>query len=216
MTTLALIQTLAKMAKEHRKRVWSLAELARLCGESHASVGMSLVRARKKGIVARVGSLWLNMMDAPTLEEVAFALVSPSYISFESALYRCGILSQAPRGAMTVATLGRPRLVATPLGDIRFIRLKRSLFFGYDAQRVAYPEKAWLDLLYLRRRKGDTIAETMYPESLNRKRMKGFAAHFPPLNHVNYGATRRNPNYSASYSAGGDCGKMRPSRKGNR
>ena len=179
MTTLALVQMLDKMAREYRKRVWTLAELARFCGESHASVGMSLIRAHKKGIVARVGSLWLNMMDAPTLEEIAFALVSPSYISFESALYRRGILSQSPRGALTVATLGRPKLLETPLGAIRFTHLKRSLFFGYDAARIAYPEKAWLDLLYVRRRKGESFTETTYPESLNRKRMKGFAAHFP-------------------------------------
>ena len=179
MTLLDFIQTLATLAKNHRKRVVTLAELSCLCAQSPAALAMTLLRAQKKGIVGRVGNVWVNLMDRPAPEEVAFALESPSYISFESALYHRGVLSQSPRGALTIATRGRPRVVTTPVGTIRFIHLKGDLFFGYDKARIALAEKAWLDLLYLRRRKGEGIAEKLYPEALNRKRLKEFARAFP-------------------------------------
>ena len=179
MTILDLIQTLSTLAKNHRKRVVTLAELSRLASQSPAALAMTLLRAQKKGVVGRAGNVWLNLMDRPAPEEVAFALDSPSYISFESALYHRGVLSQSPRGALTVATRGRPREVTTPVGTIRFLHLKGDLFFGYDKERVALAEKAWLDMLYLRRRKGEGLPETMYPEALNRKRLKEFARAFP-------------------------------------
>ena len=181
MTILDLIQMLASLAKNHRKRVVTLAELCRLCAQTPAAVAMTLLRAQKKNIVGRAGNVWINLMDRPTVEEVAFALEGPSYISFESALYHHGILSQSPRGALTVATCGRPRLVHTPLGPIRFTHLKGDLFFGYDKTRMALAEKAWLDLLYVRGRKGEEIPETLYLDTMNRKRLKQFARSFPRM-----------------------------------
>ena len=179
MTLLDLIQTLAAMAKNHRKRVLSLAELSRLSTQSPAALAMTLLRAQKKHIVGHVGNLWVNLMDRPSLEEVAFALDSPSYISFESALYHRGVLSQSPRGALTVATRGRPRLVTTPVGTIRFIHLKQGLFFGYDKARLALAEKAWLDLIYLRRRMREGFPEKLYVETLNHRRLNELAREFP-------------------------------------
>lgn len=181
MTLVDLIQLLQRLIRENGKRLFLLREIAALSGASRASAGMALLRARKKGIVFRVGNLWINRLDPPELSEIAFALRSPSYLSFESALYRQGVLSQSPRGALTMATSGRSGQFETPWGTIRFVHLKRDLFFGYDAQRLAYPEKAWLDLIYIRGRSGRSqiITETVYLERLNRKRLKEFGRRFP-------------------------------------
>ena len=181
MTLLHLIWLLQRLSEDHKKKVFTLRELSSLTGERPAVVGMTLIRAEKKKVVGRVKALWINLMNPPDLSEVAFAMASPSYISFESALYQRGILSQSPRGSLTVATSGRPRRVTTPLGEIHFIHLKRDLLFGYDAGRVAYPEKAWLDLNYIRRRRGEGFPETWYVKTLNRKRLKEFARPFPPF-----------------------------------
>lgn len=175
MTIVSLIEILQNLVRDRGKRIFSLRDLAILSGSTRASVGMTLLRAQKKGLVFRTGNLWINRMDFPPLGEIGLALRSPSYISFESALYQHGILSQSPRGALTIATTKRPGRVDTPWGAIRFIHLKKSLFFGYDADRMAYPEKAWLDLVYIRGRKGSKFfGETFYLKRLNRRRLKEF------------------------------------------
>ena len=180
MTIFQLIQLLDMLAETHRKRVFRLREIAALGKVTMAAAGMTLHRGQKKGIVHRVGNLWVNAMHPPALEAVALSLASPSYISFESALYQRGILSQSPRGFLTLATTGRPQMYRTPWGNIQYIHLKRDLFFGFDSERVAYPEKAWLDTLYIRWRKGEGgFRETVYPEHLKRPRLKKYSRRYP-------------------------------------
>ncbi|MBI2339608.1 MAG: hypothetical protein HYU99_04465 [Deltaproteobacteria bacterium] len=181
MTLIELIQQLNRLARDHKKRVFTLKEMAALAGESRPSAAMTLLRGAKKGLVGRVGNLWLNLMDPPEILDVGLSLVSPSYLSFESALYRHNLLSQSPRGELTMAATGRPRRFQTPLGAIRFVHLQPSLFFGFDARRIAFPEKAWLDLLYIRGRLGrrHLVSEKFYLKGLNRKRLQDFAGRFP-------------------------------------
>lgn len=181
MTTLSLIQMLQTFAHDYNKRVFSLREIATIANISRPAAGMTLIRAAKKGIVFRVGNFWINQMDPPDLNEIALNLTQPCYISFESALYHHHILSQSPRGALTVATQARPSLVETPQGNIRFTHLKPSLFFGYDANRIALPEKAWLDLIYIRGLQGNKgiLTETFYMKTLNKKKLRLFQKEFP-------------------------------------
>lgn len=142
---------------------------------------MTLLRGQRHGLLWRVKNLWINRRDPPQLEEIALALVSPSYLSFETAMYKQGILSQSPRGALTAATLGRPRVISTPLGQIQFFHLKPDIFFGFNEERIAWPEKAILDLCYIRLRKGlEPLPDlTFYPEELNRRRLRELAERFP-------------------------------------
>lgn len=181
MTALALVQMLNRFAKMHRKRIFLLREIAALAGESRAAVGMSLLRAEAKGLVFRVGRYWVNHMDPPTLTDIAFVLRSPSYVSFESALYHHGILTQSPRGGLTLASSGRPQRWQTPLGTIEAIHLQTPLFFGFSKVRIADPEKAFLDLIYIRSRKGfrPLIAEDLDLALLNPKKLKSYTTHFP-------------------------------------
>ncbi|MBI4209507.1 MAG: hypothetical protein HY538_07370 [Deltaproteobacteria bacterium] len=181
MMLIDFIQFLREISRKHHKRIFLLREIVALTGESPASIGMTLLRAQKKGLVTRVKKYWINQMDPPQLEELAFTLASPSYISFESALYRHQILSQSPRGGLTVATRSRPRCITTSLGTLQLIHLKPALFFGYDSNRVALPEKAWLDLLYIRGLQGrkGVISEKFYLEHLNQKRLVRFEKKFP-------------------------------------
>ena len=181
MTVVELIRLMQGMARDHRKRVFSLRELSALKGESRAATAMTLLRAARKGIVARAGTRWINLMDPPDVMEVALTLRSPSYLSFESALHRRGIVSQAPRGALTMAVSGRPGSLETAVGPIRFFHLKPALFFGYDERRVALAEKAWLDLLYIRGLHGRAgiVTEKVYLEALDRKLLARMARRFP-------------------------------------
>lgn len=181
MTQIELIQIFQRMARTYSKRLFTLSEIAVLAGATRPAVAMTLIRAEKKGLVSRVGNWWINRLDPPKQEELAFALASPSYISFENALYHHGVISQSPLGSLNLAVRGRPRLIRSPLGSIRLIHLKPSLFFGYDANRIAYPEKAWLDLLYIRGRKGhrNILTEKVYFDRLNPRKVRFFERKFP-------------------------------------
>lgn len=78
----------------------------------------------------------------------------PSYISLQSALYYHGMISQIPAIIYAVSP-ARTRRFTTPLGTISIHHLPPDLYCGYEvigAERlkIATPEKALVDLLYLR------------------------------------------------------------------
>jgi len=88
---------------------------------------------------------------------VANQLVRPSYISLQSALAYYGLIPEYVP-VTTSVTSDRPQEVSTPLGEYQFKRVKKDRFFAFDLEDVgdgqsaylAEPEKALLDLVYLR------------------------------------------------------------------
>lgn len=88
---------------------------------------------------------------------VANLMVRASYVSPESALAFHGLIPEYVP-TITSVTTGRPRRWETPLGVFEFRHVKKSLLWGYrqtdllhgQHALVASPEKALLDLLYLR------------------------------------------------------------------
>ncbi len=87
---------------------------------------------------------------------VANALRKASYVSLQSALSYHGMIPEhAP--AVTSVTTRRPESVETPIGRFTFRHVDNRLFFGFgepevapgQPARVAGPEKALIDLLYL-------------------------------------------------------------------
>lgn len=181
MTSTELTKQLRMLSAHYGKRLFRLKELAVLAGESAPSVGMTLIRAARAGIVSRVGNYWINMLEPPTLEEVALALKPVSYVSFESVLYKSGALSQSPRGGLSLATTGRSARIRTPLGDITYTHIAKPIFFGFNDRREALPEKAFLDLIYIRMRRGTfkEMTEVLYPDVLDPHRLRQFARRFP-------------------------------------
>ncbi len=96
---------------------------------------------------------------------VANRLVRPSYVSLESALVFHGLIPEYVP-VVTGVTTRRPSRFETPVGSFDYRHLKVALFWGYSATDigaeraadgdqgalVATPEKALLDLVYLRTR----------------------------------------------------------------
>ena len=95
----------------------------------------------------------------PHAFEIANVLARPSYVSLESALSFHGLIPEAVFVTTSVTT-GPPSTFDTALGRFDFRHVSRELFWGYaeelvggDRKRtalVARPEKALLDLVYLR------------------------------------------------------------------
>lgn len=183
MKSIELIKYITELSRVHQKRIFKLRELSTYAQAPSAATAMALLRLKKKKIVERIGSWWINLLNPPSLEEIGLTLRAPSYISFENALFKKTILSQSPRGQLSLVTTQRPVRYETSLGNVEYIHIQPKLFFGYDPSRIAYPEKALLDLIYIRIKKGwDPLPSvTIYWEELKKKRLKQWAKKFPPF-----------------------------------
>jgi predicted transcriptional regulator of viral defense system len=81
--------------------------------------------------------------------EIANATYRPSYISLESALSHCGILSQFPFSITSVTTRRRSKFVFNK--EFEYAHINNNLYWGFvknDKFVIATPEKAFLDMLY--------------------------------------------------------------------
>jgi predicted transcriptional regulator of viral defense system len=119
----------------------------------HASVSLARLAAGGHLLRLRRG-VWAvpGRVDALALPECLTAPL-PAYVSLQSALYLHGMISQMP--AVTYAvTLARTRRYATPLGVVSLHHVQPTFFFGFEDHghaggRLASPEKALVDFLYL-------------------------------------------------------------------
>jgi len=120
---------------------------------SHASKLMG--RLLEAGQVVKLShGLWAlsKKLDPYMLPEYLTAPM-PSYISLQSALYFHGLISQIPTTIYAVS-LGRTRVYQNDFGTFSIHHLQPSFYFGYvvlgeNQVKMASPEKALIDLLYL-------------------------------------------------------------------
>ena len=118
---------------------------------------------------------------------IANFLYEPSYVSLEAALNFHGVLAQFPHEIASV-TQKKPVVKTLHGKTYRYARLKRTLFWGYEALQgflIAQPEKALLDLLYLQS-KGLAIVhiDELDTSRLNKERVAAYAKKFPPIKEV--------------------------------
>ncbi len=90
--------------------------------------------------------------------------VEQGYVSFLTALHRHQAISQIPR-SIQIATTGHSRRLKTSFSDFEFFQLKPEMMLhGVEWSnthipfRMATPEKALLDTLYMATRKGKRFA----------------------------------------------------------
>jgi predicted transcriptional regulator of viral defense system len=176
---MALVHRLLSLDKPY----FSPADLEKVLGQKRPALYVTLNRLVRYGVLVRLRrGVYQVALRAADLARIANQLVYPSYLSFESALSRYGILSQVPY-AMTFATTHRSRSLT--LGDTvaEFRQLKRDLFFGYMLEGglyVAEPEKALLDQLYMATRGLSSLTlDALDLSSLDPERLRTYAARFP-------------------------------------
>lgn len=120
--------------------------------------------------------------------QIANFLYAPSYISVFTALNFYGVVSQFPY-EMTSITTKKP--VTKIIDDLayRYVRIKKSLFWGYELKEgflIAQPEKALLDAIYLMS-KGLAIVhlDELDLSSLDKKRFNLYKKRFPEMKGTN-------------------------------
>ena len=119
----------------------------------HASVMLARLAASGQLVRLRRGVWTLPGRVDPLALPEYLTSPFPAYVSLQSALYLHGMISQMP--AVTYAvSLARTRRFATPLGAVSVHHVQPTFFFGFEdagrsGGRLATPEKALVDFLYL-------------------------------------------------------------------
>ena len=150
---------------------------------------------QKKGYIKKLSRLFYVFSDRNINEVennfIANKLLEPSYISLESALRYYNLIPEVVFLTTSVTTR-KTKLLKTPIGDFQYRKVKEKLFFGYriiNAGQIAYkiadPEKALLDFLYLRsdiKSEGDIfelrINGESYREVIDQNKLKQYMEAF--------------------------------------
>jgi predicted transcriptional regulator of viral defense system len=145
-----------------------------------------MTRALDNGLVARISrGVYVNsfLKGFPPVEEVACFLRTPSYVSCEWALNHHGIILQAPTVCTTLTlgtAVGESRNVFYQGITIEFGHIADRLFTGFETKEgfnMAFPEKALLDAIYLR--KELPFRDELEIDLLNLKRLEEMSAAYP-------------------------------------
>jgi hypothetical protein len=136
------------------KPVLTTQDAALSLGMTVPAASRALARLAAAGLVLPVRrGLWsLDRRVDPLRLAEHLTAPFPAYVSLQSALFLHGMLSQIPQ-VVFVASLAPTRTVKTRLGVFSVHRLAPRFFGGFettaDGVRLARPEKALLDVLYL-------------------------------------------------------------------
>lgn len=102
-------------------------------------------------------------IDEKVVFEIANRIYSPSYISFEMALSYYGLIPESVYG-FTSASTRKTSHFATPVGEFFYRTIHPKLFFGFEivknngkSFKIASPEKAFLDIFYIKTGLCDTV-----------------------------------------------------------
>lgn len=145
-------ETLITQLKTLKKPFYTVANFILLTGQTPAVAKVALNRLVKNNKLRRLQKNIYVPKDALiNYELIAEQLDIESYISFESALSKYGLLDQIPY-ALTLATVKRSKTITLGNQQITFRKIRKELAGGYileNGLRIATPEKALLDTLYL-------------------------------------------------------------------
>jgi predicted transcriptional regulator of viral defense system len=152
------------------------------------SVWKATSRLAKRGLLSRVSNgVYLNKLvrDASATDFVN--ILNPnSYVSLESALNHWGLSTQSPV-SLTCVTTGNPKEYRAPEFAITLRSISEHLFWGfvekqtrYSKYRIAEPEKALLDWVYLTLQSGLTPhLDEIELRSLDKRKLVKYATKYP-------------------------------------
>ncbi|MFH1799984.1 MAG: hypothetical protein ABH891_03945 [Candidatus Omnitrophota bacterium] len=128
--------------------------------------------------------LYALRIDLPSEGVIANRLYAPSYISFEYAMARYGLMPESVY-AVTSATTRITRGFIVNNKSFEYARIKKQAYRGYRAEKIdgttvlmAEPEKAFVDYYYFVDLKLRRHNDRLNTRSLNKKITIGYAALF--------------------------------------
>ena len=163
-------------------------DIARRYGIVESAVGSALRRQERRGLVEHVSNkVYINKLAHDfSPRELVGVLRPKAYISLESALAEWGISTQSP-SSLTCVTTGFPRRFRTPSVRIVYRHIGEHLFWGFEEKRtrdgsykIAEPEKALLDWIYLQRQEGlPVVLDELNLKVTDRTKLLKYASKYP-------------------------------------
>lgn len=179
MKTNLLVAALQKL----NKTFYTVSDIEMITRQPRAQVRVALTRLVKRGDLVRLFKNYYVLKDQVIdAERIAEQLDATSYLSFESAMARWGVINQLPY-TVTLATAKKSKRFNFGDAAVVYRRIKPELLGGYvleNGLRVATPEKALLDVLYLiSRGKMQQSLEEVDTRTINKKIALTLAEKFP-------------------------------------
>lgn len=165
--------------------IFSLRDFVRLLAVSEKTARSFLSYQAKKGVFTRVSrGLYIISNNPPPKFEIANRAYQPSYISFESALSRFGIIPETVY-SITSATPLPTRVLHISGQQYEYHQLKKTLYFGYHPEKllgrtilIADREKALLDYLYFRALRNMPVSERLDVRLIDQERLRAYMKQF--------------------------------------
>lgn len=186
MQSIAAYQKIVRFGKP----LFTTADVAGMLGVGNVHASKILERLAEIGQIIRLkrGGWAIDRGVDPLSIVNLLTFPWPSYVSLQTALYYHEMIEQIPEIIYAVS-LSRTHRYETPLGVFSIHRLAPEFFFGFesigDAQiKMASPEKALLDILYLTTAKTRlfcALPEITLPRGFNKKKIRLMAKRIPAL-----------------------------------
>lgn len=141
-----------KILSDSGKTVFSSKNLQTLWGDNSSTTKIAVKRMLQKGLVVKLAKGYYALNKDYNVYELANLIVSPSYVSCNSALFYHGKVFQVSNIISSVARLNYQKKIRETI--FKYYAMKESLFLnleGIDYKKnlaVAHPERAILDCLY--------------------------------------------------------------------
>jgi len=165
-------------------RLFSPSDFQRVFGVSLRAT-QEFIKGHCDDIFLKVrNGLYVLRAEPPQEEAVANRLYPPSYISFEYALSRYGIIPESVY-TITSATTRITREFIVNNKSFTYSHIKKQVYRGYRAEKIgamtvlmAEPEKALVDYLYFVSLKRKTLNERLNVRKLRKKAVLQYAKLF--------------------------------------
>ena len=167
-----------KILGDTRRDVFSSSEMRDLWRDKVGTAKAAVKRMVKKGVLIKLSKGYYSLKQDFNIWELANLIISPSYISLNSALFYHGISFQAATRVTSVATLHYEREIGEHL--FKYYAMKEALFFNIeginckDAVSIARPERALLDCFYF-----GVLPNIDNPEKINKSYLQKISAFYP-------------------------------------
>jgi predicted transcriptional regulator of viral defense system len=178
--------TLRKEAQ--RSAILRSDDIARRYGIVESAAGNALRRQERRGLVEHVSNkIYINKLAHDFSARELVSILRPNaYISLESALAEWGISTQSP-SSLTCVTTGSPRKYRTPTIRIAYRHIAERLYWGFQEKRtrqgsyrIAEPEKALLDWIYLQRQEGlPVVLDELNLKVTDQRKLLKYASQYP-------------------------------------
>lgn len=150
---------------------------------------------QKKGYIKKITKLFYIFTNKKITENdiryIANKLLEPSYLSLEYALRYYNLIPEIVY-VVTSITTRKTKTINNEISNFQYRSIKENLFFGYKiikineiSFKIAEPEKALLDFLYLRgdiKNKNDIkelrLNKEVFKEIINQKKLKQYTEVF--------------------------------------